>query len=419
MLKYLIATIETLFPAAVLTGMLYGCAKQRFGEKEKRFLRIATAAGIVAAIVMAYLKNKTRLIRTDTWNVRIFGVSIVCFLVFLILDSEPFRKKNRSIWRTAAAFFCAVLVFLQWFYALPDVLANPYTIILGGDALFSTGFLYRMIGVVTGLALMIFTCAAVRFVAGRVRISYAAFLCKTAFLLISIQQFLKIVSILRARRILPRGTLFALTSFSANHADYYIYGLIVLTAVLPLLLLAVSMRISEPYENPAQLRKIRAGLRRRRRWSFAVMLCCFTVTLFVTGIKAYANRPVELSAIEDCIRDGDVLIIPFSQVEDGHLHRFAYTTQQGAAVRFIIIKKPGSSSYGIGLDACDICGETGYYERAGQVVCNRCDVVMNINTIGFKGGCNPKLIDYRIEDGQIVIPVETLDTEENNRLFGK
>ena len=89
-----------------------------------------------------------------------------------------------------------------------------------------------------------------------------------------------------------------------------------------------------------------------------------------------------------------------------------YTTQGGVGVRVIAIKKPGANAYGVGLDACDICGTTGYYERDGQVVCSKCDVVMNINTIGFKGGCNPIVIDYEMKDGYILIPVEALAAYE-------
>ena len=88
-------------------------------------------------------------------------------------------------------------------------------------------------------------------------------------------------------------------------------------------------------------------------------------------------------------------------------------TDKGKTVRFIVIKKPNSSAYGIGLDACDICGETGYYEREGQVVCNLCNVVMNINTIGFKGGCNPIVIDYKIQDGNIIVPISELVKHED------
>ena len=114
------------------------------------------------------------------------------------------------------------------------------------------------------------------------------------------------------------------------------------------------------------------------------------------------------TTVEDAEVRDDAVYVPFERVEDGHLHRFGYVTESGTQIRFIVIKKPNSSSYGIGLDACDICGETGYYEKDGQVVCKLCDVVMNINTIGFKGGCNPIVIEYRLENGNIIVPVESL-----------
>ena len=33
---------------------------------------------------------------------------------------------------------------------------------------------------------------------------------------------------------------------------------------------------------------------------------------------------------------------------------------------------------------------------------------MNINTIGFKGGCNPIPIEYSIDGGYIIIPTDGL-----------
>ena len=38
---------------------------------------------------------------------------------------------------------------------------------------------------------------------------------------------------------------------------------------------------------------------------------------------------------------------------------------------------------------------------------------MNINTIGFKGGCNPVPIDYSIRDGYIIVPISTLMEQEH------
>jgi uncharacterized membrane protein len=81
-------------------------------------------------------------------------------------------------------------------------------------------------------------------------------------------------------------------------------------------------------------------------------------------------------------------------------------------MRFIVIKK-NAVAYGVGLDACDICGPTGYYERKGEVICRLCDVVMNISTIGFKGGCNPVPLAYTLRSGDMVINVEDLETERN------
>jgi uncharacterized membrane protein len=80
-------------------------------------------------------------------------------------------------------------------------------------------------------------------------------------------------------------------------------------------------------------------------------------------------------------------------------------------VRFIVILKK-AASYGVGLDACDICGPTGYYERDDEVICKLCDVVMNKATIGFKGGCNPVPLAYTLVDGRLVIRTEDLEREK-------
>ena len=47
------------------------------------------------------------------------------------------------------------------------------------------------------------------------------------------------------------------------------------------------------------------------------------------------------------------------------------------------------------------------------MVCNLCNVVMNINTIGFKGCFNPIVIDYKIKDGNIIVPIAELVKHED------
>ena len=119
---------------------------------------------------------------------------------------------------------------------------------------------------------------------------------------------------------------------------------------------------------------------------------------------------MELSAPESYTVDeaAGVIRVPAEAVNDGHLHRFEYRTPNNIDVRWIVVKKPNSASYGVGLDACEVCGNAGYFERNGQIICKRCDVVMNINTIGFKGGCNPIPLSYEVSGGNLIFRLEDL-----------
>ena len=411
MLQYLINATEALIVAAVLIGMLLAYAYRVYGPRGRKIVVIGILVGLAAAIVMAWMKNKTKLIDTGMWNIGTFSATALALLVLVVLDA---LRKLRERQNPAAPVAMSVIACLLMFYSLPDVLAYPYTIVLGGFSVFSTGFIYRVIGLVLGEILVVVACAAVYQACIRLSPKAVGILMKLALLVNTIQQITKILNLLRAKRIISGHFVFTIVKFTSNHASLFPYAVLGLSVVVPLVLLARSLRVNEPYENPAQHRKIRANWRSIRRWSTAVIVCFTLVVVNMTAVKAYANREVELSPTEDCEQRGDNLYIPFEQVDDGHLHRFDYETENGVKVRFIIIKKPNSSSYGVGLDACDICGETGYYERGGQVVCNRCDVVMNINTIGFKGGCNPKVIDYSIENGYIIVPTYTLIEHESD-----
>ena len=411
MLQYLINTTQLVIAAAVLTGLLLGYSYKVYGGRGRKTALIGVLVGFLLAVVMAWMKNKTKLIDTGLWNIITFSVTFLALIALIVLDAI---RKLREGKRLPAPIAMAVIAGCLLFYALPDVLAYPYTIVLSGNAVFSTAFIYRLIGLVLGEVLMVVAAVAVYQVCRRLETGTAGLLLKLALAINTVQQITKVLNLLRAKRYISGHFVFQVVKFTSNHANLFIYLVLLTAFVIPVILLARSLRVNEPYENPAQHRKIRANWRSVRRWSAAVVVCFVLVVLNMTVVNAYANREVELSPTEECELIGDELYIPFEQVEDGNLHRFAYTTENNVAVRFIVIKKPNSSAYGVGLDACDICGETGYYQRGTQVVCNRCDVVMNINTIGFKGGCNPKVIDYRIQDGYIIVPISTLIEHESD-----
>ena len=89
----------------------------------------------------------------------------------------------------------------------------------------------------------------------------------------------------------------------------------------------------------------------------------------------------------------------------------AETVEQTLAYRKALARRP-DWNHPVAATVVEVCGSAGYYERGSQVVCKRCDVVMNINTIGFKGGCNPIPLAYEVNGGSLIFRLEDLLTGE-------
>ncbi|MBR1828126.1 MAG: DUF2318 domain-containing protein, partial [Atopobiaceae bacterium] len=301
-------------------------------------------------------------------------------------------------------------------YNATEPLTYPQVILLSVKSVVSSDYFFRIVGWILGLVLMFVLALAVFKVLNALDDRHVVAAAVTGSVFAGLVLIGLALRAMLSLRIIPNNhTVFRIAVFASNNGLLFgiIMGAIALVCVA--ILLVRSMHVKEPYDNPAQHRKIRAKWRNRRRWATVAIVCLLASLINVTVVKAYDSKEVELSPSEEFELRDDGCYIPLEQVEDGHLHRFTYESPDGVGIRFIVIKKGEGSSYGIGLDACDICGETGYYERDGQVVCKLCDVVMNIRTIGFKGGCNPIVIDYSIKDGYIIVPFETL--LENEVIF--
>lgn len=164
-----------------------------------------------------------------------------------------------------------------------------------------------------------------------------------------------------------------------------------------------------PPANPAQVRLLRAGLRSERRAAlFALAAAVLPVALVAGQAAAIAHEKAasELTKAEELQPEGGHVSVPMERVADGRMHRFSVKVD-GSEVRFIVVHK-GSGLYGTGLDACEICGPTGYFQRGKDVVCKACDVVIPIPTIGFTGGCNPVPLKYEKREGRLVFDMAEL-----------
>ncbi len=410
MLEYLVLTTRTSILMAIILGVVTGYVHITAEKRQRRTVTWLVIAGFVASAVISYFMNATNYVDTAILNGIIYAVGLVAFILFIIVYIISTRKKESKLFKTLKYIFIGFMLALIVAYGMPDVWAYPYHMLLLESTVLSTDFLLELIGMIFALILVVVTFFAANGITKRVFPKEAAVMMFIMFIINAALRMSGLFSVLFQKKIvISNHIMFQYTVFVKNNSDIFIFIAIIVLIVAAIVMFVRSVKQKEPFKNPAEHRIIRAKWRLTRRWAVTVLITGILGILTLTYIDKISQTEVVLSPIEEATAvDDENVYVDFSLVDDGHLHRFAYTTENDVQIRFIVIKKPNSSSYGIGLDACDVCGETGYYERDGQVVCNLCDVVMNISTIGFKGGCNPIVIPYEIENGQIIVPISGL-----------
>ncbi|HWQ73357.1 MAG TPA: Fe-S-containing protein [Desulfitobacteriaceae bacterium] len=411
MLKYLIQVVQNSLTTGILLAMLFTLVHISKQTKTKKWLSWGFIAGVASALILSVLKSTTVLINREYWSIGILSVAILAGILFYLFSWGILQKRapelQERVWRVINAVLATSLLL----YCLPDIFLYPTEFVMSGESVFGTDFLFKLIGYLGGLLIVGFAGFALYKAATGLSVKLVRILLTIGLAVNMINQAAAIVQFLLARRIIPMSKwLFALIKPVINYNEYFLYAMMVITILLPLVLWIKSLHPKETYQNPAQHRKIRATARRQRRWCAVVLAGYVLAVLNLTVVKAYAEREVVLSPAEPMNIVGSEIVIPLENVNDGHLHRFVYTAANGTEVRFIVIKK-NAVTFGVGLDACDICGPTGYYERDDEVICKLCDVVMNKSTIGFKGGCNPVPLAYTLNGGSMVIKTQNLENE--------
>ena len=415
MLKYLIQVVQNSLTTGILLAMLFALSQLGGKQKQKKWLLWGLTAGVAAALLLAVLKSTTVLINREYFNIGILSVAILSEILFCMLLWGILQKRLPELHERIWSVLYAVLAASLLLYALPDIFLYPTEFLMAGQSVFSTDFLYKSIGYLGGLLIVGLSGLALYQAGTGLSFRLVRILLTVGLAVNMVKQIATIAQFLLARRMIPMSKgLFEFIKMSVNYNDWFLYGIMVSTILMPVLLWIKSLHPKDSFSNPAQHRRIRAVSRRQRRWCTVVLAGYLLSILCLTVVRAYDEREAVLSPAEPMNVVGSEIVIPLENVGDGHLHRFIYTASNGTEVRFIVIRKSANTnSYGVGLDACDICGPTGYYERGDhEVVCKLCDVVMNISTIGFKGGCNPVPLSYTIQAGNMVIQTNDLESEK-------
>src|SRR3712207_1955115 len=112
-----------------------------------------------------------------------------------------------------------------------------------------------------------------------------------------------------------------------------IFVMFLVAFVFSVLLFLENLKVKGSFINRAMLRKEKARLKNNRAWSITLCFMSILVVLSVTLVHSYINKPVELTPAQPYQEEGNKIIIPLTDIEDGHLHRFSYKATGGNDVR--------------------------------------------------------------------------------------
>ena len=422
MLKFYIDVINYLAIFAFLLGIITALLV----KYKKLYLNIVVGlvslVGLACSVTMTVFKQlyPQKMVKISLqYNRWALAIGMLFMLVALVLQIiKTFRKCENDKLCIASAIsiiFSTVAVWFLGFTIIPQVYALTKEFVAFGENSFGTQSLLRLGGFLLGLLTIFLIALSVQKVYFRLKPCLAKIFALAIFLVGSIDFFLRGVSALARLRFLKASNPFVFNvMILEDKSTTYITILFAIVAVIfSFLLFKDSRKIVGTFKNNALLRLEKARLKNNKHWLSSLAFFSILSVFAITVIHSHITKPVALTPPQPYQEEGNMIVIPLTDVEDGHLHRFSYIATGGNNVRFIVVKKPKGGSYGIGLDACDICGLAGYYERNDEVVCKRCDVVMNKSTIGFKGGCNPVPFEYEIKDKKIYIDKATLEKEKD------
>lgn len=416
MLRLFVAVMPGLLPLALLTMGLSTSLTVGEGRDKPlsaRWRLYGLSAGTVAALIFAILRASVVINQRNFINMPALCIAVPLDIaaIIVVIFSHKIIKNWRNcplLMHISNAIGACCLAFTV-FYALPDVILQLTIFVDSSTPPFTSDMLLRALGFVLGVIASICLSLMVR----SLRTTSNAICFKIAVVLsmiiLLVQHITSLLQIMQGSILLYMDDFsFSVLVWLINNAPLMIMAQISVFMIPAAASVIIGFKTAVVGENAAEIRTKRAFKRKSRKSALAALLAAITVILTLTvGVSIMNIKPTLTPPEPYELHDG-VATINYVQVSDGHLHRFQYKAKDGTVMRFIIIKKNGGA-YGVGLDACENCGDAGYYEKDGKIICRKCDVAINLATIGFKGGCNPIPFPYKAGHGKITIHTADLD----------
>lgn len=371
-------------------------------------------SAVIASVLAAWGFTKINLSDDayEGWTLLASAVFVFSMVLWMNRHGKKLKGEIETrLQKDAGAWGVFLFVFLMIFREGVETV-----LLLYGVVRLDTSSILEAVGALLGIGLAVLF--GVSFVRGTIRVNLKQFFQMTTAILMVVVVQLLITGLheLSESQFLPASSREMAIVGPVVKNDVFFFVTILALAVAMMLLEWRKRRTpaTEGLEGAA-LRKARWSARRERVWMIASCTASCAFILMITAEFVYARQSTALSTPQPVALDNGAVRIPVASVSDGALHRFQLE-DSGSSVRFIVMEKP-DKTLATALDACEICGTQGFYEKGGQIICRNCGSGIVPSTIGTHGGCNPIPLASHVDGGTLVIDAKDLDPGE--RIFAK
>lgn len=412
MLEAMVVTLREGVEAALVVGIVLAYLRKTERGHLSRYVYRGLWVAILVSVLGAFVVQKLGL---DPENELLEGSLMLVaaglvgsLLVWMWKAGRTLRRRMEARLDGVTSTRSGLGLFLFTFFLVLREGIETVLFLFALSATIGANPMYNMVG--GGLGLLLAFLFGFLLVKGSLRINLRSFFTTTGFVLVLL--VLKLVANglheFFEAGLLPstEALLSAIGILTRESTSIVILiGLIVLPALTML---------QEAWSKPPELdsslpsaeqRKIKAEMRRIRRWSTAAAGVAIGIgyllgiSLVVSAGRGYDPAPMPLPFTE-------TVAIPLTDAEGQPLRKYSVKVD-GVDVRFFIARNR-EGKVAVALDACGICPLKGYYLDGEQVICRNCGAPIAFDTIGHQGGCNPLPLKASVEGDRIVISAEAL-----------
>jgi FTR1 family protein len=411
MFQALVITLREGVECTLIVGIVLAYLAKTGRRSWSRLVWGGVAAAVVASLVAAYFVHRWE-VGEDAYEgwLMLAGSAFVATMVYWMWTTG--KRKKQEIETKLSSLSekpsRAAGLGLFLFVLLMVFREGIETVLLLAAVSFRSSDLFNFIGGVIGLSLAV--GLGVAFFKGSIKVDLRKFFTITSLMLVlvSVQLLITGVHELSEAQVLPSSQReMALVGPIVNNDVFFF---VVIIALCFFLVIAQRIQkggaVDRSQLSAPERRKALAEWRRERFWKISASAVSLLIILLISTEFVYSRAAQAVAPPEPVALVNGVLHIPTTPLSDRKLHRYAVNVG-GVEVRLIAILDD-TDTVRVGLDACEICGNKGYYQDGKNVICRNCAAAIYIPTIGTAGGCNPVHITYVVEGGSLTLSESAL-----------